>query len=287
MARVAVVTGGSAGIGKEAAKSLAAQGWRIIAVGRNPERSAAALAEIKAASNGEPVDMLVGDLAVLREADRIAEEIAGLTDRIDVLFNNAGGVADRQVITSEGNEGTFAGNHLGPFLLTERLTPLLKAAAKDAPKGAVRIINTSSTGHLTAPGFDWDDPQMLNPGTFQFGRAYCNAKLANVLHANVLAKRLAGDGIVAHSMHPGVVDSNFISHAEAGMQSYMRTLDLRPPSEAGDMLAWLATSDEAGQSTGGYFHKNVPAETSDMAKDDALAERLWAESEKLVAKGGF
>ena len=285
MARVAVVTGASAGIGKEAAKSLAAQGWRVIAVGRNAERSAAALAEIQAASSGAPVDMLVGDLALLREAARIADEIAGLTDRVDVLLNNAGGVADRRVMTDEGNEATFTGNHLGPFLLTNRLIPLLKAAAKDVAPGAVRIINTSSTGHLTAKPFDWDDVQMIED--FQFGKAYCNAKLANILHSNVLAKRLAEDGIIAHSMHPGVVDSNFISHAEAGMQSYMRTLDLRPPSEAGDMLVWLATSDEAGRTTGGYFHKNAPAETSDMAKDDALAERLWVESGKLVAKGGF
>ena len=160
MAQVAVVTGASSGIGKETAKALAAQGWRVIALGRDPARSAAAEAEIRAASSGGAVDMIRADLAVLAEAARAAREIAALTGRIDVLVNNAGGVAALRHVTPEGNEGTFAGNHLGPFLLTDRLLPLLRAAAKNAPAGAVRIINTSSLAHESAPGFDWNDPQI-------------------------------------------------------------------------------------------------------------------------------
>ncbi|CAN7600259.1 SDR family NAD(P)-dependent oxidoreductase [Phenylobacterium sp. LjRoot219] len=275
---VAVVTGASSGIGKEAARALAARGWRVIGVGRDPERTGAAEADLRAAGD---VAMIRADLASLREARRAADGIAARVERIDVLLNNAGGVTADRVVTAEGNEGTFAGNHLGPFLLTNRLLPLLRAAAASAPAGRVRIVNTSSSGHEQAPGFDWDDLQMLQG--FISGRAYCNAKLANVLHARALARRLADDRIVAHAMHPGVVHSNFVSHADEGMQRYMQTLEGMTPEEGADTLVWLATADEPGRSTGGYFHKRQAVPMSPAAQDDALAERLWAASETLVS----
>ena len=130
--RVAVVTGASSGIGKETAKALAAQGWHVIALGRDPSRTVAAEAEIRAAATGQ-VDMIRADLSLIAEAERAADAIAALTSRIDILINNAGGMASRMVMTSEGLEQNFAGNHLGPFVLTNRLLPLLRAAAADAP----------------------------------------------------------------------------------------------------------------------------------------------------------
>src|SRR3974390_1566122 len=113
--RVAVVTGASSGIGKDTAKALAAQGFRIIALGGDPERSAAAAKEIRAASSGGQVDMILTDLALMADASRAAREIAARTERIDVLINNAGGMAKTKVMTREGYEENFAGNHLGPF----------------------------------------------------------------------------------------------------------------------------------------------------------------------------
>jgi NAD(P)-dependent dehydrogenase (short-subunit alcohol dehydrogenase family) len=282
--RVAVITGASSGIGKETAKALAAQGWRVIGVGRDPGRSAAAEAEIRAASTGGGVDMLRADLASLAEAARAAREIAALTDRVDVLVNNAGGMAKQLVVTAEGNEELFAGNHLGPFLLTVRLLPLLRKAAADAPKGSVRILNTSSNASEMVDGIDWSDVQMLD--NFIPGLAYCRAKLANVLFARGLAKRLAGDGIVAHSMHPGVVDSNFISHADPTAQAHIRTLEALTPRQGADTLIWLATADEPGRTSGGYFYERAPRAPHPSVDDAAAVERLWAESEKLVAKAG-
>jgi NAD(P)-dependent dehydrogenase (short-subunit alcohol dehydrogenase family) len=282
--RVAVVTGASSGIGKAAAKALAAQGWRVIGVGRDPERSAAAAAEIRAASGGGQVDMLRANLALLAEAARAAREIAALTDRIDVLINNAGGMCKQKVITPEGYEENFAGNHLGPFLLTTRLLPLLRRAAAEAPRGSVRILNTASDASEMIPGLDWDDLQGL--GSFHPGFAYCRGKLANVLFARGLARRLAADGIVAHAMHPGAVDSNFITHADEHAQATMLTYARLTPEEGADTLVWLATAEDPGASSGGYFHQRKPRTPNPVVDDDAYVDRFWAETEKLVARAG-
>ena len=283
--RVVVVTGASSGIGKETAKALAAQGWRVIAVGRDPARSAAAEGEIRAASSGGKVDMIQANLALMADAARAAGDIAASTDRIDVLVNNAGGMAKGKVMTSEGFEENFAGNHLGPFLLTTRLLPLLRRAATSAPKGSVRIINTSSDASEMIRGLPWDDLQMLD--TFNPGAAYCNGKLANVLFARGLAKRLADDGIVAHAMHPGTVDSNFITPAAERTQAYIRTLEALTPEQGADTLVWLATAAEPGRSSGGYFFRRRARAANPVVDDDAYVDRLWAESEKLIAQAGI
>ena len=284
MQRVAVVTGASSGIGKETAKALAAQGWRVIAIGRDPGRTAAAEAELRAAANGAETTMIRADLALMAEAARAAAEIEALTDRIDVLVNNAGGMAKEKVVTPEGFEANFAGNHLGPFLLTNRLTPLLRRAAASAPMGSVRIINVSSDASEMLPGLDFDDLQAFDNA--RPGLTYCRGKLANVLHARGLARRLAADGVIAHAVHPGTIASNFASHADARAQAHMATLDAMSPEQGAEALIWLAVSDEAGQTTGGYFHQHKAHAPNPVALDDAYVDRLWAESEKMVAKAG-
>jgi NAD(P)-dependent dehydrogenase (short-subunit alcohol dehydrogenase family) len=116
--RVAVVTGASSGIGKETARALLALGWQVIGTGRDPARSAAAEAELRA--GGGRIDFLRGDMALMAETQRIASAIKGLTGRVDLLFNNAGGVRDARYPTSEGGEETFTANHLAPFCCARR-----------------------------------------------------------------------------------------------------------------------------------------------------------------------
>lgn len=282
--RVAVVTGASSGLGKEAAKALAAQGWRIIAIGRNAGRSAFAEAEIRSvAAPDARVDMLVANLAVLADTERLARDIAGLTDRIDVLANNAGGMASGLVITAEGNEANFTGNYLGPFLLTQLMLPLLRKAAANAPRGSVRIINTSSDASEMVSTINLDD--MQNIANFSVGAAYCGSKLANVLHARALAMRLAGDGIVAHSFHPGTVASNFFADVPAATRAYTDTLDKMSEADGADTLIWLATSPEGAHDSGTYWHRRAPRAPNPLIDDNAFIARFWAASERQVSKG--
>ena len=283
-APVAVVTGASSGVGKAAAKALARLGWHVIAHGRDPERIVAAEAEIRAAAAGGQVNMVCGDLSLMSDAARMATEIGNLTYKVHALVNNAGGVRSELVITPEGNEATFAGNHLGHFLLTNRLLPLLRAAAATRKAGTVRILSVSSTGHEGCPGLDWDDLQQVR--SWVSGKSYCLAKLCNILFTRELAKRLAADGIVANSMHPGVVASNFVNHAEPRMKAYIETLQSVSPEAGADTLVWLATAPEAGAVSGGYFHNRQSVVPAPAALDDAAAERLWQESEALVARAG-
>jgi NAD(P)-dependent dehydrogenase (short-subunit alcohol dehydrogenase family) len=283
--RVAVVTGASSGIGKAAAKALAARGWHVIAHGRDPERTAAAEAEIRtAAAAGAKVDMICADLSSMSDTARMAKEIGSLTGNVHAMLNNAGGVRSELVITPEGNEATFAGNHLGHFLLTHRLMPLLRAAAGTSKAGTVRVLSVSSTGHEGCPGLDEDDLQQTR--AWVSGKSYCLAKLCNILFTRELAKRGAVDGIIANAMHPGVVSSNFVNHAEPRMRSYIQTLESVSPEAGADTLVWLATAPEAGRVTGGYFHKRAALTPAPAALDDKAAARLWQVSEALVARAG-
>lgn len=281
--RVAVITGASSGIGLEAAKTLAGQGWQIIAVGRNPERSAAAAQAIKAASTNGRVRMIIADLALMADAARVADEVAAETERVDVLINNAGGMATEKVMTAEGLEENFAGNHLGPFLLTTRLLPLLRRATGDSPRGSVRIINTASDASEMVPGLNLDDLQNLD--NYSVGLAYCSSKLANVVFAVALARRLAGEDIFAYSVHPGIVDSNFFSAFDDEAMSRIDAADMVTPRQGADTLIWLATTDASSTASGGYYHQRELRPVNPSVEDDTFLQRFWEASEALVAQG--
>ena len=285
--RVAVVTGASSGIGLETAKGFVRMGWQVIGIGRNPVRSAAAEAEIRAeVANGGRLDFLRGDMALMAETLRIANEIKALTPRIDVLINNAGGVRDQRYVTSEGTEETFTANHLAPFLLTRELMPLLKVAAAAEKPGDVRVLATSSRAYMNAQSMNWDDLQNL-AGAFQAAGVYCQAKLANSLFSHELAKRLAADGIACHALIPGAVHTNFASHGDAAMQGYMKVAEGLTPAEVAKTLVWMATDPAGGLPGGRHFYEMTQLDILPHGNDDAASARLWAESERILAGLGF
>lgn len=280
---VAVITGASSGIGKQVAKALVAEGWRVIGTGRDAARMAAAEAEIRAVSTTGTIELLSADLSLMAGAAGLAEAIAARTDRLDLLVNNAGGMCSELVMTTEGLEQNFAANHLGPFLLTDRLLPLLRKAAEGRPKGAVRVLMTASDAGEMIPALNLDDMQSL--ANFNPGLAYCSGKLANILFAKVLGERLAGDGIAAHAVHPGAVDSNFFAQAPADTQERVKDLKKFTEVEGADTLIWLATDPAGGQTTGGYWFQRTPRERKG-AEDAATLDRFWEESAQLAAGAG-
>ncbi|KHK92439.1 SDR family NAD(P)-dependent oxidoreductase [Novosphingobium malaysiense] len=280
--RVAVVTGASSGIGLGTAKALAAKGMRVIGVGRNPQRCAAAEADLR--TGGSDAQMLRADLSLLAEVDRLTDEIAALTDRIDVLVNNAGSMVAEQVMTPEGYEANFAANFIGPFVLTARLLPLMRKAAADSPAGSVRIVNTSSDGSEMIPTLNLADMQNLE--NWSPGAAYCSGKLANVLHVRALAPRIAGDGIVAHAFHPGTVDSNFFSHTPQSVRDAYGDQPKLSNAEGADTAVWLATAEEPGLVSGLYWYQRALRKPNPVVEDAAFVEAFWQAAETLAGRPG-
>lgn len=284
---VAVVTGASSGIGKETAKAMVGMGWHVIGTGRNPERSAAAEAEIRAAiAKGGKLDFLRGDMALMAETMRIAAEIKALTGTVDLLINNAGGVRDRRYVTREGTEETLSANHLAPFLLTRELLPLLEKAAAAAAPGSVRVLAVSSKAYLATQGMNWDDLQNLT-GEFAAAGVYCQAKLANQLFSLELARRIAPLGMVSQALTPGPVSTNFASHGDQTMQDYMKVAQAMTPQDVARTLVWMATAAQTGLPGGRTFYAMAEEPLAPQGADRAAAARLWAESEKLLATLGY
>ncbi len=285
---VVVVTGASSGIGKASAEAFARMGWHVIATGRNPERCDQAEADIRSvASAAARIDFLRGDFCEMADVKRIADEIAGLTNRIHILINNAGGVRDQRYLTAEGNEATFAANHLAPFLLTRELLAQLKAAGADSPPGTVRVLAVSSSAHEYVPSLNWDDLQNLETEPFPATPAYSQAKLANILFTRELDRRVTGDGIIAHAMSPGVVLTNFASYGDDAMQAYLKDAPGASAEEAARTLVWMASSPECGVDGGRNFYELKETPAAAQALDEASAARLWSETEQILAGLGY
>lgn len=278
--KTAVITGASSGIGTARALALGKLGWRVVGVGRDAQRCAAAKAEFEA--EGIAAEWLRADFDSMAEVKRAADEIAALTPRIDVLVNNAGGVRDRRYQTVDGLEATFAANHLAPFLLTRDLLPILKRTAATGGHGEARVIAVSSSAHEYIPEMNFADLQFEDG--FSAGAAYCQAKLANLLFTRELWRRHGGEGIVAQAMHPGVVASNFYNHGDESMRSHLSETRGVSPEHAARTLVWMATSPECGRPGGRYFHDLAETEAKPQARDDAAAGQLWEASEAILSR---
>lgn len=283
--RVVIVTGASSGIGKATAEAFARMGWHVIGTGRNPEHCEQAEGDIRSvASTGARIDFLRGDFCEMADVRRIASEIVGLTDRIDVLINNAGGVRDQRYVSSEGLEATMAANHFAPFLLTHELLPMLKATAAKSSPGAVRVLAVSSEAHRGCASMRWDD--LFWEEDYAPTGIYCQAKLANILFTRELNRRVGDFGIVAHSMGPGVVLTNFASYGDDAMQAYLKDAPGATAEEAARTLVWMATSPECGVDGGRYFYELEEKRAEPHALDDEAAARLWTQSERILAEIG-
>jgi len=272
--KVVVMTGATTGIGRVAAAELAAMGARIVFVARNRSRGEATLELVRRRGPAQAHAMFYADLFSIEETKRIGAAIAAAEPRIDVLMNNAGAAFDRRELTEDGLERTFALNHMSYFVLTRVLRERLLAA------GNARIINTASAAHRMG-SLDFSDLQFSSGyGAF---KAYGRSKLCNILFTRELARRLAGSGVTANSLHPGFVATRFADEGgSAGLLilRFLKHFALTPENGAKTMI-YLATSAEAAGISGKYFDKCRPATPWSKAEDDVAAMRLWRESERL------
>ena len=279
--RTYVVTGASDGIGLECVSQIARAepDCRVVIVGRNPRRTAAAVGRIRSESPQVSVDSLLCDFADQAAVRRLADDLLATCDRIDVLVNNAGTVFSRRTLTDDGVEATLAVNHLAGFLLTELLLDRIRESAP------ARIVFTSSAGHYRGT-LDLDDLGFEHG--YSIMRAYGRSKLANVLTARQLARRLDGTGITVTSLHPGAIATNIWGGAPWFARPVLALLKRRmeSPAVGGSRLAYLATSPEVEGRTGGYYDHNRLREPSRLAQDDALGQRLYDVSARLVGLTG-
>lgn len=272
-----LVTGATSGIGLEASVQLAVQGHQVVLVGRDEAKTRACVEDVKKRSSSNTVEFLLADFSSQASIRALAEQVKAKYPRLDVLVNNAGTVFKDYGKTVDGLEQTFAVNHLGYFLLTNLLLELL---VKSAP---ARIVSVSSTGHYQG-SMDLDDLGFEKAG-YGIMKAYSRSKLGNMLMTRSLAKRLEGKGVTANALHPGAVATNIWSGAPGWAKpvlALMKSLVMITPEEGGRTITYLATSPEVEGKTGLYFEKNQPKTCAKLARDDALAEKLWAKSAELV-----
>jgi NAD(P)-dependent dehydrogenase (short-subunit alcohol dehydrogenase family) len=282
--KVVVVTGSNVGIGLETAVGVAALQATTVLACRNQAKAEAAAKEVTRRTWNDDVHVVPLDLADLASVRKAAEDILSRWDRLDVLVNNAGGTWTRRQLTAQGFEYTFGVNHLGHFYLANLLLPRLEA---DSPS---RVVSVSSMGHHFARGgMRFDDLQ--SERRYDGMDAYCRSKLANVLFVRELARREAAAGVTANAAHPGWVRSSFAMDGDTtgiigfGMR-VMRPFQISPRHGARTSIH-LATSPEVAEKTGMYWVRSKPGRMSQDARDDAVAERLWDESERLLASVGF
>ena len=204
--KTVIITGGNTGIGKETALELARRGARVILGCRDESRGEAAVREIKKKSLSEHVVFRKLDLASLMSVRRFCERVLKEEDKIHVLINNAGVMFPPYTQTEDGYELSLAVNHLGHFLLTNLLLDRIKDSSPS------RILIVSSHAHYFG-SLDFED--MMWSKRYQPQLAYCRSKLANVMFARELAKRLAGTGVTVYALHPGTVNTELVRHLQA------------------------------------------------------------------------
>ncbi|HEY5923949.1 MAG TPA: SDR family oxidoreductase, partial [Kofleriaceae bacterium] len=247
--KTVVVTGASSGIGLETTRELARRGARVIMVVRNRDKAQTVIDAIRQQTPGAQLDLVLADLYALADVRRAATEIRALTPRVDVLVNNAGLIHDKRELTVDGFERTFALNHLAAFLLTYELRELLAASAP------ARVVTVSSGGHRFAL-FDWDDlatMQRWRGSTAVYGAS----KLCNIWFTRELARKLAGKGVTANTLHPGAVASSF---GDSGGTVFRTVIKLGRPfmltSEEGARTSiYLASSPDVEKVSGEFFVK--------------------------------
>jgi NAD(P)-dependent dehydrogenase (short-subunit alcohol dehydrogenase family) len=274
--KITVITGATSGIGKETALALAKKDHSLYLLVRNTDKGEQLKQDIIGQTGNQSIHVVKCDLASVQSVRSAIVKLKSHLTTINVLINNAGGIFDEFELTADGFEQTFATNHLGHFLLTTSLMPLLL-------NGQARIISVSSEAHKPARSEWLNDPQFEHKEYSSF-KAYALAKLLNIYFTKSLVDHFGAQGITAYALHPGLVDTGF-GGSLSGLGKLLMKL-ARPfmitAAEGAQTSIYLATEPGIEDLSGQYFKKKKPAKTSSDAKYVPARERLWQLSEDLV-----
>jgi NAD(P)-dependent dehydrogenase (short-subunit alcohol dehydrogenase family) len=298
-----LVTGVSAGIGVETARALAAHGAHVVGAARDVVKAEAATAQARkdAAANGGSFELVALDLADLKSVRACADRLAAKGEPFDVVIANAGVMATPFGRTVDGFETQFGTNHLGHFVLINRIASLIRAGG--------RLVNLSSAGHRVS-NVDLEDPNFERT-PYDPMVAYGRSKTANILFAVAFDQRQRSRGVRAAAVHPGVIQTELGRHMEPGLlQNLIDRINQQMAAEGKGAFEWktipqgAATSVWAGvvapaDKIGGRYCANcqvgriVPDNAAITAAGEGVrayaldphtAEALWKKSEELVGE---
>lgn len=290
--RIAVVTGASSGLGLQTASALAAAGAQVVMACRNPDKAAAALAQVHQHAPDAQVELMTLDLADLASVRRFAETFAQRFPRLDLLCNNAGVMALPFARTQDGFEMQIGTNHFGHYALTGLLLERLLAGRQP------RVVTVASMAHNWTPGLNFDD---LNYERRRYHKwiAYGNSKLSNLYFTFELNRRVqaAGKSLTVAAAHPGYSDTNLQYAGPALEKSAVGTWMMKvgnaifaQPAELGalpSLYAATAPDVDGGDYIGPDGFRQIrgyPRKVGcrKLARDPQIAQRLWSISEELT-----
>ncbi len=276
--KICLITGATSGIGKATAIELAEGNFDLILIGRSQEKCEKITKRIQRKYNQIKVKYYVADISLVSSVKKVCEEIRKDFNRIDVIINNAGARFLEHKLTSEGIELTLATNHLGHFVLTNELLPLLKNS-DDA-----RIINISSAAHGGGKGLI---ENITDPSKYDGRLQYSNSKLANVLFTYELTERLKEQNISIFAVDPGGVATNFarnngIKFWIKHLGYYLLKRQLITAKKASETIVYLASSPDVKGQKGKYYFDMKEKKSSQLSYDKTLQRKLWEMSEELV-----
>lgn len=271
------ITGPTSGIGAVTFQQLTPICEQVFFLARNEAKAKEEISKLPAPEQSKVI-FVYTDLADMDSVNKAALEIQKKTDHLDLLINNAGGIFQEKITTKDGFELTLSANHLGHFLLTNKLMPILLKAKN--PK----VINVSSEAHKAAK-VNFEDLNYTN-NTYSAFTAYANVKLFNILFTKSLVEKFGKDGLRSYALHPGVVKTNFGNEAGGIFKLFWWIAKpfMIDSQEGAKTSIFLAKSQLPESLNGSYFKKSKTGSTSKTASSKNMREKLWATSEALLEK---
>jgi retinol dehydrogenase-12 len=270
--RTFLVTGANTGIGRATSEILAGRGAEVFMTGRSAARTQPVIDAIAATTGNDQLHFLALDLGDLAAVRACADAFLATGRPLHGLINNAG-LAGQRGLTASGFELAFGTNHIGPFLLTGLLLDRLRASAP------ARIVNVASEGHYRAPGIDFIAVRAPTRTRTAFPE-YCVSKLANVLHAQELGRRLSGTGVTTYSLHPGTIASDVWRAVPWPIRPLIK-LRMSSVQDGARTSVYCATSAEVASDTGLYYDDCAVKAAAATATPE-LGGELWDRSDVWV-----